>query len=179
MAIYEFEGKRPQIHVTTYVHPEATIIGDVIIGDNCYIGPGARIRGDWGAIEIGGGSNIQENCVIHAGVDEKAILGRNCHVGHGAVLHGTTLEEHVTVGMNAVVLDNSIVGVDSCVGAGAVVTANTVIPPKSMVLGVPGKVVSEISPAVAERLKRGTEVYHALPKQCYNSMKEIPDTAKE
>lgn len=179
MALYEFEGKRPQIHATAYVHPEATIIGDVIIGDNCYIGPGARIRGDWGSIIIEGGSNIQENCVIHAGVDKKVIVGRNCHVGHGAVLHGPTLEEHITVGMNAVVLDDSVVGKDSCIGAGTVVTANTIIPPKSMVLGVPGKVISEISTELAERLMRGTGVYHALPKRCFATLKEIPSISDE
>lgn len=173
LAIYEFEGKRPEIHPTTFVHPEATIIGDVIIGANCYIGPGARIRGDWGAIRIGVGSNIQENCIIHVKPDEEVILGIDSHIGHGAVLHGATLEEHVVVGINAVILDNSVIGAGSCLGAGTVVPANTVIPPRSLVMGIPGKIVSEVSDKLAERLKWGTGAYHTLPKRFQDTLKEI------
>ena len=173
MAIYEFEGKRPEIHATAFVHPEATVIGDVTIGANCYIGPGARIRGDWGAIKIGDGSNIQENCVIHVQVDKEAILGCDSHIGHGAVLHNVTLENHVVVGINAVVLDHSVIGAGSCIGAGSVVPGNTVIPPKSLVMGVPGKVISEVSDKLAERLKTGTEVYHTLPERCQKTLIEI------
>lgn len=171
MAIYEFEGKRPQIHPTTYIDPEATIIGDVVIGENCYIGPGARIRGDWGSIVIGAGSNVQDNCVIHANVGGKATLGPDSHIGHGVVLHSPTLEEHVTVGINAVILDDSIIGSGSLVGAGSVVPPNTVIPPKSLVLGVPGKVVTEVSPKLAGALAEGTGHYHALPKRYHHSCK--------
>lgn len=174
MAIYEFEGKQPQIHHTSFVHPEATVIGDVIIGANCYIGPGARIRGDWGTIKIGEGSNIQENCVIHVAPEKKAILGIDSHIGHGAVLHGPTLEEHVVVGINATILDNSIIGAGSCLGAGTVVVANTVIPPKSLVMGVPGKVIMEVSRKLSERLKWGTGVYHTLPKRYIETHKKIP-----
>lgn len=173
MAIYGFEGKQPGIHHSTFVHPAATIIGDVIIGANCYIGPGARIRGDWGTIKIGDGSNIQENCIIHVAPDKEAILGRDSHIGHGAVLHGPTLEEHVVVGINAVILDNALIGAGSCLGAGTVVAANTVIPPKSLVMGVPGKVISEVSDKLSERLKWGTGVYHALPKRCFDTLREI------
>ncbi|MDA8234178.1 MAG: gamma carbonic anhydrase family protein [Clostridia bacterium] len=174
MAIYEFEGKRPEIHATTFVHPEATIIGDVIIGTNCYIGPGARIRGDWGTIKIGDGSNVQENCVIHAAPDKEAVLGINSHIGHGAILHGPILEEHVVVGINAIILDDAVIGAGSCLGAGTVVVANTVIPPKSLVMGVPGKVTAEVSDKLSERLKWGTGVYQTLPKRCYDTLKEIP-----
>lgn len=174
MAIYEFEGKRPVIHSTTHVHPEATIIGDVIIGENCYIGPGARIRGDWGIIRIGAGSNIQDNCVIHSNVGGETILGPDSHLGHGAILHSMTLEEHVTVGMNAVILDYSVIGAGSCIGAGSVIPAKTIIPPKSLVMGVPGKVVSEVSPKLAEALADGTKNYLALPKRYHDTMKEMP-----
>lgn len=175
MAIYEFEGKRPEIHPTSFVHPEASVIGDVIINANCYIGPGARIRGDWGTIKIGEGSNIQENCIIHVQPDKEVILGCNSHIGHGAVLHGPTLEEHVVVGINAVILDNVVIGGGSCLGAGTVIVANAVIPPNSLVLGVPGKVVSEVSDKLAENLKWGTGIYHTLPKRCQDSLNEIPD----
>ena len=174
MALYEFEGKQPQIHPTSFIHPEATVIGDVIIGANCYIGPGARIRGDWGTIEIGNGSNIQENCVIHVGPGKKAILGIDSHIGHGAVLHGPTLEEHVVVGINAIILDDAVIGTGSCLGAGTVVVANTGIPPKSLVMGVPGQVIAEVSDKLSERLKWGTGVYHTLPKRCFETLEEIP-----
>lgn len=173
MAIYEFEGKRPEIHPTTFVHPEATIIGDVTLGANCYVGPGARLRGDWGAIKIGHGSNVQENCIIHVQVGKEVILGPNSHIGHGAVLHGPTLEEHVVVGINAVILDDAVIGAGSCLGAGTVVLANTVIPPNSLVLGVPGKAVLEVSAKLAESLQEGTELYHTLPQRCYDTLKEI------
>lgn len=175
MAIYEFEGKSPKIHATAFVHPEATVIGDVIIGANCYIGPGARIRGDWGAIKIGDGSNVQENCIIHVAPDKEVILAKDSHIGHGAVLHGPTLEEHVVVGINAVVLDDAVIGAGSLLGAGTVVPANTVIPPKSIVMGVPGKVISEVSDKLAERLKWGTGVYQTLPKRCHDTLKEISE----
>lgn len=174
MAIYEFEGKRPEIHPTAYVHPEATVIGDVTLEANCYVGPGARLRGDWGSIKIGPGSNIQENCIIHVQPDKEVILGPNSHIGHGAVLHGPTLEEHVVVGINAVIMDNTVIGAGSFLGAGTVVLANLVIPPNSLVIGVPGKVVSEVSAKMAESLKWGTGVYHTLPKRCHDTLKEIP-----
>lgn len=174
MALYEFEGKQPEIHPTAFVHPEATVIGDVTIGANCYIGPGARLRGDWGAIRIGPGSNVQENCVIHVQPGKEVILGPDSHIGHGAVLHGPILEEHVVVGINAVILDDAVIGAGSCLGAGAVVLANTVIPPKSLVMGTPGKVFSEVSPKLENFLKWGTGFYHTLPKRCHDTLKEIP-----
>lgn len=173
MAIYEFEGKKPKIDPTAFIHPEATVIGDVTIGSNCYIGPGARIRGDWGTIKIGHGSNVQENCIIHAGPDNAAILGPSSHIGHGAILHGGIFEEHVVVGMNAVVLDKSVIGADSCVAAGTVVLANSKIPARSLVMGVPGKVVSEVSPKLAETLKEGTKLYQTLPKRYHDTLKEV------
>ena len=119
MPVYEFEGKRPRIDVTAYVSPEATIIGDVVIGKGCYIAPGARLRGDWGAIVVGPFSNVQENCVIHAAPDETVILAERSHIGHGAVLHGPVLEEHVVVGMGAIIMD------DVKIGAGAVSAPRT------------------------------------------------------
>jgi len=130
MPIYEFEGKRPHIDASAFVSPEATVIGDVTIGKGCYIGPGARLRGDWGAIRVGPFSNIQENCVIHAAPDDTVILAERSHIGHGAILHGPVLEEHVVVGMGAIIMDGVKIGAGSCIGAGALVTAGTVIPPK-------------------------------------------------
>lgn len=174
MALYEFEGKRPRIGKGTFVHPEATIIGDVTIGEGCYIGPGARLRGDWGAIEIGPRSNIQENCVIHVSPSATAILGPRSHIGHGAILHTPRLGEHVVVGMGAIIMDWAVIGDGCCIGAGALVTEKMEIPPNKLVVGVPGKIVAEIGEEMRRRLEWGTEYYLALPPRCFQGMREVP-----
>ena len=174
MAIYEFEGKRPRIGKGTYVHPEATIIGDVSIGEGCYIGSGARIRGDWGAITIGSRSNIQENCVIHVNLDVAAVLGPRSHIGHGAILHTPTLGEHVLVGMGAIIMDYAQIGDGCCIGAGALIPEKMQIPPNRLVLGVPAKIVSELNEEIRSRLEWGTECYIALPPRCLRGMREVP-----
>ncbi|MDD3653211.1 MAG: gamma carbonic anhydrase family protein [Desulfotomaculaceae bacterium] len=173
MAFYEFEGKRPRIYENCYIHPEATIIGDVTIGEGCYIGAGARIRGDWGAIVIGQGSNIQENCVIHVLPGETAQLGSRSHIGHGAILHTPRLGEHVLVGMDAIIMDFVSIGDGCCIGAGAVVTAKMDIPPGKLVLGAPAKVVSDISEKMRKSLEEATGFYLALPPRCQKSLREV------
>lgn len=173
MSIYQFEGKKPSIGKGTFVHPEATIIGDVTIGEGCYIGPGARIRGDWGAVVIGSGSNIQENCVIHVYPGETALLGSRSHIGHGAILHTATLGEHVLVGMGAIIMDWASIGDGCCIGAGALITEKTIIPPNKLVLGVPAKVVSEISDTMRQSLNAATGFYLALPPRCHRSLKQV------
>lgn len=173
MAIYEFEGKRPSIGRGCYIHPEATIIGDVVMGEGCYVGAGARIRGDWGSIIIGPGSNIQENCVIHVYPEKAARLGPRSHIGHGAILHTPNLGEHVVVGMGAIIMDYVEIGDGCCVGAGALVTERTIIPPNKLVLGVPAQVVADISDKVRQGLDIGTEFYLALPPRCLKGMREL------
>ena len=173
MAIYEFEGKRPSIGKGSYIHPNATIIGDVQIGAGCYVGPGACIRGDWGSVEIGPESNIQENCVIHVYPGETAKLGPRSHIGHGAILHTPKLGEHVLVGMGVVIMDWAEIGDGCCVGAGALVTEKMVIPPNKLVLGVPARVTSDISDSMRQHLEIAPGFYTALPPRCLGSMKEI------
>ncbi|MDD4588115.1 MAG: gamma carbonic anhydrase family protein [Heliobacteriaceae bacterium] len=173
MAIYEFEGKRPVIGKDTFVHPEATIIGDVVIGEGCYIGPGARLRGDWGGIVIGDKSNIQENCVIHTQPDAVTRLGAHSHIAHGAVLHGPQLGYHVFVGMNALIMDNAQIGDECCIGGSAFVRGNTVYEPNKLIVGVPAKVVGDIPPAMRKRLDWATDQYIALPPRCFAGLKEI------
>jgi len=134
MGFYEFEGKRPVVGEGAFVHPEATLIGGVTIGKGCYIGVGAVLRGDWGDILIGPGSNIQENCVLHVRPDEMTILGPDCHIGHGAIIHGASLGRHVMVGMNAVIHDGVVVGDDVLIGTGCVVLGDQTIPAGKMVL---------------------------------------------
>lgn len=170
MPVYEFEGKRPRIDVTAYVSPEATIIGDVVIGKGCYIAPGARLRGDWGAIVVGPFSNVQENCVIHAAPDETVILAERSHIGHGAVLHGPVLEEHVVVGMGAIIMDDVKIGAGSCIGAGALVTTGTVIPPGRLFLGVPAKDHGKVDKEMEKYLEYATGVYIALPPRCFKGL---------
>lgn len=174
MAFYEFEGKKPSVGRDTYVHPEATLIGDVQIGEGCYIGPGARIRGDWGTVVIGSGSNVQENCVIHVMPGDTAILGPNSHIGHGAILHTPRLGEHVLVGMGAIIMDYAVVGDGCCIGAGAVVKEKAEIPPNKLVLGVPAKVVADIEEEMRHFLEWATGCYLALPPRCHSGMKEVP-----
>lgn len=173
MAIYEFEGKRPSIGKGCFIHPEATIIGDVKIGEGCYVGAGACIRGDWGSVEIGPKSNIQENCVIHVFPNETAILGPRSHIGHGSILHTPKLGEHVLVGMGAIIMDWAEIGDGCCIGAGALITERASIPPNKLVLGAPAKVVSDISDSMRQFLEAATGFYIALSPRCLEGMKEI------
>ncbi|OPX84271.1 MAG: 2,3,4,5-tetrahydropyridine-2,6-dicarboxylate N-acetyltransferase [Pelotomaculum sp. PtaB.Bin104] len=179
MAFYEFEGKRPKIGKDCFIHPEATLIGDVVIGEGCYIGAGARIRGDWGAIVIGAGSNIQENCVIHVLPDETAQLGPKSHIGHGAILHTPRLGEHVLVGMDAIIMDFACIGDGCCIGAGAFIPAKMDIPPGKLVLGAPAKIISDISEKMRQSLEEATGYYLALPPRCLQTLKEVsPETCQ-
>jgi carbonic anhydrase/acetyltransferase-like protein (isoleucine patch superfamily) len=171
--IYEFEGKRPKIGKGTYVDPEATIIGDVSIGEGCYIAAGARLRGDWGKITIGAGSNIQENCIIHTYVGCEAVLGPRSHIGHGAILHSPTLGEHVLVGMGAIIMDYASIGDGCLIGAGALVLEKTIIPANKLVVGSPAKIVADLSEAAQRNLDQATNFYLALPARCHQGIKQI------
>ncbi len=171
MAIYEFEGKKPEIAKTAFIFPSATIIGDVKIGANCFIAPNAVLRGDWGYIEIGSGSNIQDTCVIHSVPDEGTILGEDCHIGHGAVVHQAELGKHVLVGKNAVIMNWTKIGDDCIIGSGCVVPQKRIIEPNSLVIGVPGKVVGKVSEDQKEYSLNATKLYQTLPKRYYGSLK--------
>lgn len=173
MPIYEFEGKRPVIGKGSFIHPEATIIGDVKMGKGCYVGAGARIRGDWGSVVIGDYSNVQENCIIHVHPGAVAQLGDRSHIGHGAILHTPNLGEHVIVGMGAIVMDWGSIGDGCFIGAGALITERTVIPPLKLVVGVPAKVIGDISGKMKERLDEATAYYISLPTRCHMGLREI------
>jgi phenylacetic acid degradation protein len=173
MSIYEFEGKRPKVGETSFVHPAAILIGGVTIGENCYIGPGAVLRGDFGYIEIGDGSNIQENCVIHTFPEVTARLGRDSHIGHGAIVHGSTIKENVLVGMGAILHEKVEIGKNCIIGSGCIITANQVIPPGKLVVGVPGKIVGDVSPERAKAKEAGTRVYQTLPRRYKATLKLI------
>lgn len=173
MAIFEFEGKRPSIGKGSYIAPEATIIGDVTLGENCYVAAGARIRGDWGKITIGAESNIQDNCIIHAYPGGETILGPRSHLGHGSILHTPKLGEHVVVGMGAIIMDDVTIGDGCLIAAAALVTAKTVIPPNKLVVGIPAKIVGDLSEKTVESLEEGTGYYLSLPARCHKGIKQI------
>lgn len=170
--IYEFNGYRPVIHETAFVHPQANVTGNVIIGAHCYIGPGAVLRGDWGEILVANGCNIQENCVVHMFPGKEAIFEEGAHIGHGAIIHGATVGKNSLIGMNAVLMDDVVVGENCIVGALCFVPANMVIPAKSLVVGNPAKIIKEVSDQMIAWKTEGTKLYQQLPTDCYNTLKE-------
>jgi phenylacetic acid degradation protein/carnitine operon protein CaiE len=172
MAIYEFNGFVPVVHPGAYVHPEATIIGDVIIGDQVYIGPGARIRGDWGRIVIEDGCNVQENCIIHMFPGVTVYLREMAHIGHGAIIHGASIGKNTLIGMNAVIMDESLIGEECIVGALSFVPQGTILPNRSIAVGNPAKVVKQVSDETLLWKTEGTELYKKLPSEMRNTLLE-------
>ena len=170
MPFYSFGGLIPVVHPSSYVHELAVIVGDVIINEDCYIGPGAVIRGDWGRITLEKGCNVQENCVVHMFPGKHITMEEGAHVGHGAVVHGAQLKKNCLIGMNAVILDGAVVGENCIVGALSLVKADEVIPDNHLFVGNPGRVVRELTPDQIEWKTKGTELYQALPKDCYASL---------
>lgn len=174
MGYYSFEGRIPRVAEGAFVHPEATLIGEVEIGEGCYIGAGARLRGDWGRIVVGPGTNIQENCVIHVKPEQTVVIGPACHIAHGAILHGPVLGYHVVVGMGAIIMDEAVLGDECCIAAGALVPARMHVPPGMLVMGSPGKVVGAVSKELRRHLLWGTALYQALPASCHDSLHPVP-----
>lgn len=172
MPIYQFNGYKPVIKKTSFIHPTASVIGNVIIGNHVYVGPGAVIRGDWGEVIIEDGCNIQETCVIHMFPGTKVWLKENAHIGHGAIIHGATIGTNCLIGMNAVLMDDAVVEDNSIIGALSFVPTNTTIPTKSLAVGNPIKIIKEVSDEMLEWKKTGTELYQKLPADCFESLEE-------
>lgn len=170
--IYEFQGYKPVVHESSFVHPQASVIGNVIIGKDVYIGPGAAIRGDFGAIIIEDGCNVQENCTIHMFPGTTVVLKEGAHIGHGAIIHGAQIGKNVLVGMNAVLMDNVVVGDNSVVGTLAMVPTGMVIPDKKVVVGSPAKIIKDVTDEMVNWKTEGTKLYQQLPAQYYATMKE-------
>ena len=169
--IYEFNGYKPVIHESAFVHPQAAVTGNVIIGKNVYIGPGAAIRGDWGQIIIEDGCNVQENCTIHMFPGTTVHLKESAHIGHGAIIHGAIIGKNSLIGMNAVLMDDVVIGDECIVGALTFVPAETVIPNRKIVVGNPAKIIKEVSDEMIEWKTKGTSLYQQLPADCYASLK--------
>jgi phenylacetic acid degradation protein len=168
--IYSFKGFIPVVHPSAFVHPQAAVTGNVVIGKDVYIGPGAALRGDWGAIVIEDGCNVQENCTIHMFPGKTVLLKAAAHIGHGAIIHGGTIGRNVMVGMNAVIMDDVEIGDESIIGALSFVNAGTVIPPRSLLVGNPGKVIKQVSEEMIAWKTMGTRLYQQLPADCFDSL---------
>jgi len=160
---YEFEGMRPVVHPSAFVHPAATVIGNVTIGRDVYVGPSAAIRGDWGGVVIEDGCNVQETCVIHSFPGVTVLLEPGAHIGHGAVIHGARIGANVLVGMNAVIMDNAVVGAGSIVGALTFIPADMIVPERKLVVGSPARIVRDVSDDMIAWKSEGTRLYQELP----------------
>jgi len=165
LPILEFDGKKPNVHPSCYVASNATIIGDVAIGEESSVWPNAVIRGDVNKIVIGARTSVQDNCVVHVTRETPTIIGNEVIMGHGAIVHACTVGSHVLIGMGASVLDKASLGDWVIVAAGAVVTEKAVIPPKSLVAGIPAKVMKSLGPQQMERIKLGAEAYVDLSRK--------------
>jgi phenylacetic acid degradation protein len=167
---YSFKGFIPVVHPSAFVHPQAAVTGNVIIGKDVYIGPGAAIRGDWGGIVIEDGCNVQESCTIHMFPGTTLTLREGAHIGHGAIIHGANIGRNVMVGMNSVIMDEAEIGDGSIIGAMTFVPAKMVIPPRSLVVGNPGKVIKQVSDDMIAWKTKGTRLYQMLPKDCHDTL---------
>lgn len=159
------------VHPSAFVHPQAAVTGNVIIGKDVYVGPGAAIRGDWGGIVIEDGCNVQENCTIHMFPGITVTLKESAHIGHGAIIHGANIGRNCMVGMNAVLMDEVELGDESIVGAMTFINARTIIPARSLVVGNPGKIIKEVSDDMIAWKTKGTRLYQMLPKDCHDTLK--------
>ena len=168
--IFEFNGFKPVVRSSSYVHPNATVTGNVIIGENVYIGPGAAIRGDWGQIIIEDGCNVQENCTLHMFPGKTVHLKKGAHIGHGAIIHGGIIGENCLIGMNSVVMDDVVIEEECIIGALTFVPANMQIPRRSLVVGNPAKIVKEVTQEMIDWKTKGTQLYQQLPKDCDASL---------
>jgi len=177
---YAFKGFIPVVDPSSFVHPQANVTGNVIIGKDCYIGPGAVIRGDWGGIILEDGVNVQENCVVHMFPGVTLTLQTGAHIGHGAIIHGAQIGKNCLVGMNSVVMDEVVLGDNSIVGALTFIKAKTQIPPRSLVVGNPGKVIRTLSDDMIAWKTAGTQLYQQLPGECHRylepcePLREVP-----
>lgn len=177
MPCYEIDGIRPVIDPAAFVHPTAILIGDVIIGPRCYIGPAASIRGDFGRIVFEEGANLQDTCVVHGFPHADTVIEVDGHVGHGAVLHGCVVKRNALVGMNAVVMDEAVVGESAMVAACAFVKAGMVIAPRMLAAGIPAKIVRELSPDELKWKAEGTRAYQNLAVRSLKTMSECAPLA--
>ncbi|MFZ1751051.1 MAG: transferase hexapeptide repeat family protein [Saprospiraceae bacterium] len=169
--IYEFNGFIPVVDETSFVHPMATVTGNVIIGKDVYIGPGAAIRGDWGEVVIHDGCNVQENCTIHMFPGKTVTLHPSAHIGHGAIIHGASIGKNAMIGMNSVIMDEADIGDECIIGALTFVKAGSIFVKRSLIVGNPAHIIGEVSDDMIRWKTLGTELYQQLPKECKESLR--------
>ena len=172
MAFFEFKGFKPVCDPSSFVQPMAIVTGNVIIGKDCYIGPSAALRGDWGQIIIEDGCNVQENCTIHMFPGTTVYLRKGAHIGHGAIIHGGDIGENCLIGMNSVIMDDVVMGKECIVGALCFVPAKMEIPNRSLLVGNPAKIIKEVSDEMIAWKTKGTALYQALPKEMHEEWNE-------
>jgi len=170
---YSFKGHIPVAHESSFVHPLAAVTGNVLIGKNCYIAPGAAIRGDWGAIILEDGVNVQENCTVHMFPGKTIVLKEGAHIGHGAIIHGANLGRNCLIGMNSVIMDDAEIGDECIVGAMTFVKAESIFSNRSLIVGNPARVIKEVTDEMMEWKTAGTKLYQQLPSDCHDSLKEV------
>jgi phenylacetic acid degradation protein len=171
MAIYEFNGIKPVVHPSSFIHPQAAVTGNVVIGKDVYIGPGAALRGDWGRIIIEDGCNVQENCTLHMFPGLAVLLKEAAHIGHGAIIHGATIGKNCLIGMNAVIMDEVELGDECIVGALSFVKQGEKFLSRSLIAGNPARLIKEVTQEIMEWKTQGTKLYQQLPKQCFETLK--------
>ncbi len=170
--VFKFKKYTPVIHRSSFVHPLASVTGNVTIGKNVFVGSGAAIRGDFGEIIIEDGCNIQENCIIHMFPGVTVRLKKGAHIGHGAIVHGATIGENVLVGMNAVIMDNVEIADNCIIGALSLLTEGMKIPERKVVVGNPAKVIKDVSDEMLEWKTEGTKIYQQLTEDCLSHLHE-------
>lgn len=171
LTVWEIDGATPVVDPTAYVHPSAVLIGDVLVGAGCYVGPTACLRGDFGRLEMRAGSNVQDGCILHAYPGNETIVEEDGHIGHGAILHGCTVKRNALVGMNAVVNDNAVIGESAIVAALAFVKAEMIVPPRTLVAGVPARVVRKLTDDELAWKVEGTASYQVLTRRSLATMR--------
>jgi phenylacetic acid degradation protein len=172
MAIYSLDGLIPVVEPGAFVHPQAVLIGDVIVAAGCYVGPGASLRGDFGRIIMGAGSNVQDCCVLHSFPSKDTVLEQDAHVGHGAVLHGCIVRRGALIGIGAIIMDDAVVEEEAFVGAASFVRAGFTVPRRTLVTGVPARIVRELKPEELAWKATGTREYQQLAVRCLATLKE-------
>lgn len=167
--VYAFNNYIPVVHPSSFIHPQAAVTGHVIIGKNCYVGPGAAIRGDWGKIIIEDGCNVQENCTIHMFPGVTVTLHEGAHIGHGAIIHGATIGKNSMVGMNAVIMDNVQLGDECIVGALSFIKADSIFEKRSLIVGNPAKKIKDVTDEMIAWKTKGTALYQQLPADMHQT----------
>ena len=179
LKVYSIDGVTPVVHPTAFVHPSAVLIGDVIVGEGVYVGPCASLRGDFGRLVIGKGANIQDCCIVHGFPDVETVIEENGHIGHGAIVHGAHIGRNALIGMNSVINDYAEIGESCIVAALCFVKAQAKIPARSLVAGIPGRVLRKLTAAELEWKAGGTRLYQNLTLRSIKTMRARAPLARE